>query len=523
MSLAKVILLVILLLLSSLSGCMFLRQTHFTLLSFVIDDDNGFPRFYMQFNTSDVAVVTLSDPQYTILFSDTYYKGIHNESIYLSGYRTTVDPGTYRLQAVDSSKNTIFENELQFNGANLSVLSFSFDMWTKEARSSIVAMHLSLKNSGDLPAYPFNITVHQGSSFVDALLLPTVVLPFDTAQVTCFMTLPELTAQENHLTISVYDKTGNIMVQSKPTVSTRNPVDSWTYSWYFLGQNILRIPQVDWFFDYYHSLDRFDIIDYSAYVFDPYDDQYIDFLVHQILSPKQLRTDVETINFVASFVQSIEYKSDDPEDPTYEYPRYPLETLKEQRGDCEDKAILTAALLQSLGYNVSLIRLPQHMAVGVHLDETIPGYSYYIDEYYFLETTTLHITLGRVPPEYQDITNVTVYPISQRPLLIHRWKSATRYQFSTGEDYVSVRMILENLGTITTSPIEVRGAFYDNLTKIYNLQTTTILPIAAGEKRLAELSVDVPTTLVEKATTLKTQVYINGVMVNQRESLSRFP
>jgi hypothetical protein len=93
MSLAKVFLLVFLLLLSSLSGCMFLRQTHFTLLSFVIDDDNGFPRFYMQFNTSDVAVVTLSDPQHTILFSDTYYKGIHNESIYLSGYRTTVDPG----------------------------------------------------------------------------------------------------------------------------------------------------------------------------------------------------------------------------------------------------------------------------------------------------------------------------------------------------------------------------------------------------------------------------------------------
>jgi hypothetical protein len=149
-------------------------------------------------------------------------------------------------------------------------------------------MHLSLKNSGDLPAYPFNITLHQDSSFVGALLLPTMVLPFDNAQITCFMTLPELTAQENHLTISVFDKTGNILVQSKPTVSTRNPVGSWTYSWYFLGQNILRIPQVDWFFDYYHSLDRFDIIDYSAYVFDPYDDQYIDFLVHQILSPKQL-------------------------------------------------------------------------------------------------------------------------------------------------------------------------------------------------------------------------------------------
>jgi hypothetical protein len=29
--------------------------------------------------------------------------------------------------------------------------------------------------------------------------------------------------------------------------------------------------------------------------------------------------------------------------------------------------------------------------------------------------------------------------------------------------------------------------------------------------------------LAEKATTLKTQVFIDGVMVNQRESTSRFP
>ncbi len=74
-----------------------------------------------------------------------------------------------------------------------------------------------------------------------------------------------------------------------------------------------------------------------------------------------------------------------------------LETLHDKQGDCEDKAILTAALLENLGYNVSLLRLPQHMAVGVHLNETIPLYSYYIDEYYFLETTTLHMTRWENP------------------------------------------------------------------------------------------------------------------------------
>lgn len=523
MSLTKALFLTSLLLISCLSGCMFLQRTSFTLLSFSVDDDNGFPRIVIQFNASDTCEVTLISPTHSILFSDTYYAGIQNESMYLSGYRTTVPPGLYQMKAVDSSKNTIYENELRFNGSLLSLQSLSVDTWDKKTSSFIVALHLTVQNSGDVPAYLDKITIQYGASFIDVLLPPTVISPLDAEQLTCYVDLSNTAVIEDQLNISVYDNQGMLLLQTVPSILKSNKIGSWEYTWFYLGQRTLQIPKVDWFFDYYHSVDRFDIIDYSAYVFDPYDDQYIDFLNRQILTLKDLKTDVETINFVASFVQSIEYKNDDPENESYEYPRFPLETLKEKRGDCEDKAILTAALLENLGYNVSLIRLPQHMAVGVHLNETIPGYSYYIDTYYFLETTTLHMALGRVPPEYQGLANVTVYPISQRPLLIHSWKSATRYQISTGEDYVRVKMILENLGNAATSNFEVRGAFYDDVSRIYNLETMNVAPIVAGQKKLAEISVDVPVTVAEKTTTLKTQLYLNGVMVNQRESTSRFP
>jgi beta-xylosidase len=130
------------------------------------------------------------------------------------------------------------------------------------------------------------------------------------------------------------------------------------------------------------------------------------------------------------------------------------------------------------------------------------------------------MTVGKVPPEYEGLTNISVYPLSSRPLLVHRWKDATRFKVSTGEDYVRVQMILENLGTDKTTNIEVRGAFYDNMSSIYNQQTTIVPSLAAEEKRLVQLSVDVPPLI---STTLKTQLYINGVMVNQRESTSQFP
>jgi predicted transglutaminase-like cysteine proteinase len=478
---------------------------------------------YVRFNTSDTAVLTLTSPAGSVLFSETYYAGIHNESIYFSGYCSTIIPGIYRLEAVDSSKQTIFENELSYLGDNLSLTSLSVDGWNKKTSSPIITLHLTLRNSGDLPAYLHRLTVKQGSSTEDVLLLPTVVLPSSTQQITCFVPLLDSSPETNQLRISLFDCTGTVRFQSNNTVMKRNQVASWEYTWYYLGTHTLKIPQVDWFSDYYQSLDRFDLIDYAAYVFDPYDDRYFQFLVDQILLLKDVKTDVEKINFVASFVQSIEYKNDNPENESYEYPRYPLETLHDKQGDCEDKAILTAALLEPLGYNVSLLRLPQHMAVGVHLNETIPLYSYYIDEYYFLETTTLHMTLGKIPPEYESLTNISVYPVSSRPLLLHLWKNATRYTISNGDDYVSVQMILENLGGESSANIEVRGAFYDNMSCIYNQETTMISPLAAGEKRLVKLSVDVPTTVVEQGTTLKTQLYMDGMMINQRESTSRFP
>ncbi len=127
MPLDKTILITVILLASLFSGCFLLRKTEFTLFSLTIDDENGFPRMHLQFNTSDTSTLMFTGPYKNLLFSDTYYNGIHNESVYLMKYRTTVDAGTYTLKVVDSSNSTIFENELKFNGHDLSLVSVSED------------------------------------------------------------------------------------------------------------------------------------------------------------------------------------------------------------------------------------------------------------------------------------------------------------------------------------------------------------------------------------------------------------
>lgn len=226
------------------------------------------------------------------------------------------------------------------------------------------------------------------------------------------------------------------------------------------------------------------------------------------------------VNFIASFVQNLPYRPDNATNASYEYPRYPLETLKDNGGDCEDKAILTAEILQHLGYNVSLLRLPEHMAVGVHLDKNASSYQYYIGEYFYLETTNPPSILGRVPPEFIGLKNVSVYPITARPLLTHLWKNATRYTSEDGTDFVKIDMIVENLGSAAADTFEVRGGFVSQYNQTFNLESTQISQSAAGDRKEVTLKISVPHDF---PTLLKTWIYFNGEIVAERESALWFP
>jgi predicted transglutaminase-like cysteine proteinase len=454
------------------------------------------------------------------LFSGEYYRGIHDESVYLTGYRRIPSPGTYELRAYDGSKNMIFQNEMVFRGQNLSIVQVLDDWWQNTSSSLLVALHLTVHNSGDLPSYPYKVLVRLGEVTSQAELVPTVILPYQSTTLTCFVPLGPLSSGDRTVTISVTDQEGALLTRTIHAISSLEPVSSWEYTWEYQGDHTLHLPAVEWSYEYYKGLSRFDINDYAAYVFDSYDDAYINFTAHQLLSMIHAQSDVEEINFITSFVQNIPYMKDDPNNDSYEYPQYPIETLREQHGDCEDKAILTAALLSGLGYNVSLLRLPHHMAVGVHLDTAIGSYQYYVDRYYYLEVTAAHSPVGKVPPEYEGLTNETVYPITTRPLLIHYWLNATRYKTSTGLDYIKLKMLVKNVGNAAASSYEIHGAFYDIVNQSYNENTVSSSFFGPEDQQILDLQVNVPKGV---STVLRTEIYLDGIAVHERESSSHFP
>ena len=153
--------------------------------------------------------------------------------------------------------------------------------------------------------------------------------------------------------------------------------------------------------------------EYATYVNDPRDDAELGSLVGALEEMAYAaRLNVwEKLNLVVAFVQSIRYVSDEGE-----YPRYPLETLVEKSGDCEDMAILAASLIGEMGFGAVLLAFTneRHMALGIRVLPPTAGvhqaYEYNGDLYYYLELTGTGWAIGSIPDGYTSVPKIIALP-----------------------------------------------------------------------------------------------------------------
>ena len=139
------------------------------------------------------------------------------------------------------------------------------------------------------------------------------------------------------------------------------------------------------------------------------DEQYVINLANDLnsMAVSEGFTDLETANFILSFVQTIDYKVDNYTNyqGIQEYPKYPIEMLWDGQGDCEDSSALYASLMEALGYDAVLLLflgdIDGHAAIGV----SVPGatgksYRYSGLDYYYAETTDTGPSIGDDSPYY---------------------------------------------------------------------------------------------------------------------------
>jgi len=157
------------------------------------------------------------------------------------------------------------------------------------------------------------------------------------------------------------------------------------------------------------------------------------------------RTD-SVMNLIA-FVQSLPYTPDNLSTGYDEYPKFPVETLVDRGGDCEDTSILSAAMLNEMEVPAVLISFPGHMGIGVAWDEPLPypAFRYQGTDYFYVDTTMRGRTIGEIPPQFRD-QPATIYPLVQIPRMEMSCTSEV-VSFSPDTTRYLIRCSLANTGS----------------------------------------------------------------------------
>ena len=191
-----------------------------------------------------------------------------------------------------------------------------------------------------------------------------------------------------------------------------------SYQWSHKGKDY----QLSYSFDpepyyYYQGLSH-TVRDYEDYVkyATPEDETVVELAgrLHTLALDAGLSTEEEA-QFILNFVQSLKYAQDNTTTGIGEYPRYPVETLVDQMGDCEDTAILLVSLAEAVGIESVLLILPEatedagHAAAGLAVNLTGSHYTLQDVEFYYAETTGSGWTIGTMP-EFES-TEAYVYAV----------------------------------------------------------------------------------------------------------------
>lgn len=231
--------------------------------------------------------------------------------------------------------------------------------------------------------------------------------------------------------------------------------------------------------------------DYWNFVGDPYSNNSVSFVTDLLtnISEREGYGEYGKVEFAIAFVQSLPYTFDDVTTPFDDYPRFPSETIYADGGDCEDTSILMAAILKKMGYDVVLLQLPRHVAVGVYCDPS--DFSYQVTsypsngrDYCYLETTGEGYKIGELPDEYTGV-KVTVIPLrSPQPDLYLGWGQANQfrytYTYNSRDTYVDVTGIrIDNFGTVPAKNVKLHVALETTQDgKVWDQYTGTVGDLA---------------------------------------------
>ena len=183
-----------------------------------------------------------------------------------------------------------------------------------------------------------------------------------------------LTATDNQGARQSIERAITVGSPIDPPVPPPSDGISCSFRWSYGGSiRSLSITVPESLYEYYQSQPRgvWAADGYSRFVLDAQDDALMQELRNALLLNNSYQATIE--NALAFVQKAVDYQLDPA---GAEYPRYPVETLVEGIGDCEDSAILYASIVRTFGYNSGVLlvsvdtngdQVSDHVAVFVRV------------------------------------------------------------------------------------------------------------------------------------------------------------
>jgi len=241
------------------------------------------------------------------------------------------------------------------------------------------------------------------------------------------------------------------------------------YTWDFAGTpSTVRFEVPRGLYDYYRGKARSE--GRGAYVSSKLDDEYVSALAYSLKNRSEERnlTRSREVDFVASFVQSMENTPSDVTAPYDGVRRYPVETLVEKGGDSEDSALLILEVLRGMGYEAELIQVVnrKHVMVGVGDGFLVAALTFDEGKYHPVESVGSGWGVGQVPGPYRG-DRFRLSRLTGHPELIHRWNVSS----VEGRDLV-LNVDVDNVGKGDAENVKVKAEVQSKDGELTDSQTT---------------------------------------------------
>jgi len=214
---------------------------------------------------------------------------------------------------------------------------------------------------------------------------------------------------------------------------------------------------------------------YDMYVYDSYGNHYIRAMADEFKRMGNVNnlTDRQIVELVVAFVQQLKYTKDDVRAGFDQHTSFPVETLINRGGDCEDSVILLAGLLEELGYGCLLLAFweadPAHMALGVKGDASVRGtyYEHKGESYYYIETTS-GWSVGELP-DWLGNTRAEYIETGHYPTFVYEYNTSP-----SQEGGIELTFTVENFGQVISMNPVFSAEFEDLDGAVWGRQTSEL-------------------------------------------------